>query len=167
MASVSVNGVVAPARLTVPPPTPAPTAPKFTPITAPPPVVAPAAVAAEVRRSYPYLTLPRPPTNINISLQQASDEASDAALLAKDGFVEAAAAATHAACMAEKTAETYGNRSTVLSGSHRDSAAVFVLAAAGAASFARTRAKASAESLTWAHSVFRVAGDFARASPTA
>lgn len=162
-----MNGVAAPAPLTIPPPTPATTAPTLTPVTAPPPVVAPAASAAAVQPPYPYLTLPRPPTSFNISLQQASDEASAAAPLANDAFVKAAAAATHAACIADKTAETYGNLSPVLSGSRRDSGAVVALAATGAASLPRTRATASAESLTCAHCIFRVAGDVARAPPTA
>lgn len=159
MAPVPVSVLVAPAPLTTPPRTPPPTAPTSTAVTAPAPGVVPAAPAAAVNPPYPYLTLPRPPTNFNISVQQASEEASASALLAIDAFLKAAAAATHAACMADKTAESYGNLSTALSGSFHESEAVVALAAAGAASLARTRATASAGSLTWANAIFRVADD--------
>jgi len=104
-----------------------------------------------VNPPYPCLRLPLPPNNFNISVQKASEAASAAALLANDAFVKAAAAATHAAVMAEKTAEMYGHLSTALLGSDHTSGAVVASAAAGAAGLARTRATASAESLTWAH----------------
>jgi len=165
MEPVPVTELVPPTPLTTPPPAPPPTAPTPTPITAPAPGVALAASAADIKPPYPYLTPPRPPTILNISVQQASEEASAAALVANDAFLKAAAAETHAARMADKTAESYGNLSTALSGSCHDSGAVVALAAAGASSLARTRATASAESLTWANAIFRVAGDITCTPP--
>jgi len=81
-----------------------------------PPAAAPAASTASTAPPYPYLTMPRPSVKFTLSVQQASAEAAAAALLANEAFVNAAAAATHAACMADQTAEKYGNLSTALSG---------------------------------------------------